>query len=277
MEPFEDIISGFDIENVSDDVKNRLWEKGLPFFLKHQNKNNPDSKDALLIALHGFGATPYETRPIAEACLKYGIDVDAPLLMGHGLKNEEDQKKYHSKMKKDKIVESIRNEIKRARDEFGYKKIFIYGQSMGGALALGIAGEGIVDACAVTAAAIRLPMGANISAILLGWLNFCVNKNEPEPDFFNLSYPFHNSHAVKELWKISKYGKKNLSNIKCPVYIAHSKNDETISPKIVPLIKKKAKGKVEIGWFDKSGHTMPLDVQGQEVTEAISLFFSKML
>jgi carboxylesterase len=265
-------LSGFD--PVPGDLQGRLWPEGRPFHLKAAGKSK-----AVVVCLHGFGATPFETRPVADACMKAGIDAVAPVLPGHGYAQEADQKREIVKMTKDGILEATRSEVARARGE--YKTVFAYGQSMGGAVALAIAGEGLVDACATTAPALKLPGGAGFNMVLTAMffnkLSFFIKKKPKPRAFVNYSYSYHNSLAAAQMQRISLHARSMLGSIACPVLIAHSHNDSTIDPVVTTWVQSKAKGLVEIAWFDKSDHTMPLDVQGAEVSAAITAFFTRHL
>jgi carboxylesterase len=261
-------LSGFD--PVPADLKGRLWPEGMPFHLKAAGKSK-----AVVVCLHGFGATPFETRPVADACVKAGIDAVAPVLPGHGYALEADQKKEIMKMTKAGILEATRREVARARVE--YKNVFAYGQSMGGA----VAREGLVDACATTAPALKLPAGAGFNMALVAMffnkLSFFIKKQVKPRAFVNYSYSNHNSLAASQMQRISMYARSMLGLIACPVLVAHSHNDSTIDPVVTTWVQSKAKGPVEIAWFDKSDHTMPLDVQGAEVSAAIAAFFTRRL
>lgn len=260
-------------EPVPQKYKERFWEQGLPFYFKHNKENTTDT---IIICLHGFTATPYEAAPIGRACFNLGMDAAGLLLKGHGFSNPIDQKKELIKMKKDNMLEAVRQEIKKAR--MRYKKVFIYGQSMGGAIAIGITGEGLVDACAVTAPALKLQRWAGTLSLLLHNFNIFIKRKptEAEKHFFNLGYSFVNSKAGWEVQKLAYYGRKMLKNINCPVLEVHSHNDSSIDPIVASWVKNKVKGPVEIAWFDESDHTMPLDVKGKEVSETIAKFFNKV-
>ncbi|MEX2682365.1 MAG: alpha/beta hydrolase [Candidatus Sigynarchaeota archaeon] len=264
--------SGFD--PVPGDVKGKLWPEGLPFYSKAAG----DSK-AVVVCFHGFGATPYETRPVADACVRAGIDAVVPILPGHGYAHDEDQKREIVKMTKDGLLEAARQEVARARER--YKTVFAYGQSMGGAIALSIAAEGIVDACATTAPALKLPAGSGfnmvLTAMFLNKLSFFIKKKPRSRTFVNYSYSHHSSIAGAQMQRLSLHARSVLGSIACPVLVAHSHGDSTIDPVVTDWVRSKARGTVEIAWFDKSDHTMPLDVQGPEVSAAIAGFFTRYL
>ncbi|MDJ0555628.1 MAG: alpha/beta fold hydrolase [Microcoleaceae cyanobacterium MO_207.B10] len=259
--------SGF--ETVPPKYQIKLWSDGLPWYYKNeQNQTN-----GVVICLHGFTATPYEIRPVGKTCLERGIDAVAPLLPGHGYAQLAAQKTEFSKMTKEVMFEAVRQEISRARKH--YEFVGIFGHSMGGAIALTMASEGLVDACTVTAPAIKLPFRVEILTGLLGWANISLPKN---PDNFNNpNYLFDNSKAGLALQRIALHSRQYLSQITCPTLVVHSHNDPLIDAIVVQWIKAQVKGTFEAVWFDESGHVMTLDVKGKEVAETVAQFLAKQI
>ena len=249
---------------------NILFPNAVPFWLKH---NTEESKKVIVICVHGHGATTYESRPIAEQIFNKGIDVVGMILPAHGIKDMKQAQKAMGKVKMHDWLNSIRDEIKKAR-EF-YDHVFIYGQSMGGAISLVMAAENRVEACAVTSSAIILPKIAGIITFLFGWLNINVSVDIENEEIFNEVYAFRNMKDTKQLVKLAKYTRKNLSKIRCPTLICHSHNDQLINPSVPLLIQNEVKDPVKINWYDESGHCMPLDVSGMQIGSDIADFFKK--
>lgn len=253
---------------LSENTDMELFEGSASFWLKSKDKT-----DTVIICLHGFGASPYEAKPIAEKCVERGMDAVGPRLPGHGIKDKKLAKKQMSQYGMIDWLGTTRATIARAREQ--YKRVFIYGQSMGGAIALLMASEGLVDACAVTGAGIRLPTGIGIFHVL-GLINFNVPHFERN-DYINETYLFRNSKSIRQLKIISKKAKKGLGKINCPVFVCHSHNDNLIHPKIVSWIEESVKGPLQVKWYDKSGHTMPLDIEKEAVSTDIAEFFRKLI
>lgn len=262
--------SGFSTEEII--PQEFLFPNTQPFWLKHNTK---ESKKAIIICVHGHGATTYEIRPIAEVIFKKGIDVAGLILPAHGIKEIKQAQKAMGKVKMDYWLTAVRSEIAKAKEI--YEHVFIYGQSMGGALSLVMAAEDRIDACAVTAAAIKLPKIAAILTFFVGWINFNMAVNLESNKIFNEVYAFRNMHDTKQLQKLANYSLKNLENIKCPLLVCHSHNDKIINPIVPLLIQKYSNGPVKINWYDKSGHCMPLDIQGKEIASDIADFFINQL
>jgi carboxylesterase len=244
----------------------KLTDHAKPFWLKNQKKS-----DAIVICCHGFTASTYESRPVGEEVYKRGIDAAGIVVPAHGLKDEKEAMKAMGSVKKEEWMDSIRSEIKKASEL--YDHVYIYGQSMGGILSLIMAEEHLVELCACTAPALQLPKGAGLSAVLMGWANINVKFTKKPGPFFNDAYGFDNARAGKQLQHMALLARKNLEKITCPVFIAHSHNDRTINHIVTDWIKSRVSGPVQIQWFDKSDHTMPLDVQATEVCSAVADFF----
>lgn len=244
-----------------------LFEGSNPFCFKSEKQSN-----SIVICIHGFGASPYEVRPVAQKIFENGIDAVGPLLPGHGIESKKDAKKAMNKSTLEDWLTTVRVVIEKARDH--YENVYMYGQSMGGAINLLMASKGLIDACALTAPGLKLPRGAGIFH-LLGRINFNVPHIE-RGDYYNETYLFRNSRAIRHLLRLTIQTQKNLSKITCPVLVCHSHNDKTINPKVVTMIQNKVKGPVQVRWFDKSGHTLPLDKQKEEVAEEIAQFFLQL-
>jgi carboxylesterase len=255
-------------EEISNDVKTDLMEFAAPSWQKH---TQPTSK-SIVLCLHGYTATPREVQPAMRAIFKKGIDTVSILFPGHGWKNFNKAKKSLGQLNYAELLQCVRSEIKTARKI--YQNVFIYGQSMGGAVAVVIAEEGLVDACALTSPAIKLPPKGELAAFFFGWLNLNLKKKDGTP-FYHECYDFNNSWSVREINRLAKIARKNLYKIQCPILECHSVLDKDITPRITRWIESQVAGNVSIEWYNKSGHTMLLDVQGEEISESIARFFAK--
>ena len=260
--------SGFNA--LSDSYAEELKEDGKPFYLKGEKSK------AVTICLHGFSADAYEARPVAEACVKYGIDALGPLMPLHGYKDEESTYNMWPSIKSSDFLEGLRNDIKLARQK--YEKVFIYGQSMGGTLAVTMAGEGLVDAVAATAPGIvKIPKiirpFLKLFLIILGGKKI---KMDPTKKFYNSAYEYIPVKAAKPLMKMMYYCRKIVKNISCPLFLALTENDDLVNPKrTLNSLYKDIRTNTIIEWFNNSGHTMPLDVDGKEISESIAKFFKE--
>ena len=231
------------------------------------------TSDTIVICLHGWTASPYEALPVARSVHKNGFAAAVPCLPGHGIRSVTLAKEVFPTIKYTDWTNAVRREIALARQS--YNNIYIYGQSMGGALALLMAEEHLVDACALTAPAIDLGWKSIFLARVFGWTNIFDTKHDETP-YFNEEYPFRSVRSAQELSRLAHIAKKQLPHIQCPVLECHSELDDAIPPKVAHLIAQKVSGPVEIQWYNRSGHSMPLDVEGVTIVREITTFFKKV-
>jgi carboxylesterase len=260
-------LSGFD--PVPLEYEGRLYKDANPFYLQHEPRSR-----AIAICIHGFTAMPYNVSPASYACFAQGMDSVAPLLPRHGFAQLTDQRREFPQMTQAELLQAVRQEIERARQQ--YEWVGLLGDSMGGAIALILASEGLVDACAVTAPALKLPWRAGLVFLVPPGLN--VNIPKPNrPNFYHPCYPFESSRAGRTLQQIAATARECLPKITCPVFVAHSHGDRTIDPIVADWVQQYVQGPVEVAWFDESDHALLLDVRGKDVAEAIATFFAQQV
>ncbi len=172
------------------------------------------------------------------------------------------------------MLAAVRQEIAQARKDYRY--VGMFGFSMGGAIALSLAAEGLLDVCAVAAPALRLPRKAEILIPLVSWASFILEAPPTEP-FYLPVYEFHHSWALRTLWGLTRHARHQLAQIQCPVLGVHSHRDLTVPPVVLKMMQKRIPAPVETAWFDSSGHCMLLDACGPAVAATIAEFFRRQL
>ena len=252
------------------EIESRLMVEARPQYSATSSPRN----DAVVICVHGFTGVPYEVAPSVRALADLGIPAVAPLLPGHGYKHRDEQVQAFAKITKEGMLAAARQEIARAREQ--YTQVGMFGFSMGGAISLIMAAEGLLDACAVAAPALRLPTKAEVLIPLLGWANFALSAPHTEP-FYLPGYEFHHSRALQALWQLSRQARHRLSDIQCPVLGIHSHNDLTVPPVVLALMEQHIPGQIKTAWFDESGHVMLLDKSGLAVASSVAEFFRSQL
>jgi carboxylesterase len=262
------VFSGFDA--LTADQQKRLLKEALPQFFAARAEG---TAEAVVVCLHGFTGMTYEADPVAAACSQMGLDAVTVLLPGHGYAAKPDQVRQFSRITGEGLLESARCVIAEARQRYG--RVAIFGQSMGGAIALQMAAEHRVDACAVAAPALRLTTNAEILIPLLSWASFTLNSNLQQ-DFYLPCYDFYHSKALRALWQVCRRARSSLTDITCPVYAAHSHNDTTIPPVVMDWLQRDVPN-LTYQWFDNSNHVLTRDVDGDEVCHQVALFLSKMV
>lgn len=242
-------------------------QDAAPFHYRHA------AAEAVVVCLHGFTATPFEVRPIAQACFERGFDAVAPLLPAHGLLDPRQARQALARITAEDWLAAVRQEVRRSQEQ--YRAVYIYGHSMGGALALGISGELPPVACAVTAPALIVPATVRWLSPWIGWVNVVVAKKIGDFGAYNPQYRFYQVRAVRQLHRLANRVQRRLHQVRCPVLVAHSVHDPLVKPAVVRRIKTHVSGPVEERWFNRSGHILPLDVEGPEVAQAVADFFGR--
>ena len=257
--------SGFD--SISVKVAAQLMPEAIPLHARPCS-----ATDAVIICVHGFTSNPYEISPVADALANAGLAAVVPLLPGHGYREHFRQRQEFAKITKDAMLNAVRQEIARAREQ--YSQVGMLGFSMGGAIALSMAAEGLLDACAVVAPAIRLPLKGEILIPLLSWARFTLNAPVKDP-FYLPVYTFHHSRALRSLWQLSRHARSQLPKIQCPILGIHSYQDPVVPPIVLDIMQERIPNAIEMAWFDHSGHVMQLDVSGDAVAAKIADFFKR--
>jgi carboxylesterase len=245
------VFSGF--QSLTDEQRSQLIPDAIPQFYPAQAGQRANS---IVVCLHGFTGTAYETRPIAEACAQAGLDAVTLLLPGHGYVEPKTQRRQFARITAEGLLTATRQILQQAHQH--YQRVGIFGLSMGGAIALQMAAEQRVDACAVAAAALRLPTKAEILVPLLSWAKFTLSS-ELQQDFYLPCYDFYHSRSLRALWQVSLQARANLTNITCPVYAAHSHHDTTIPPVVMQQMQRDISTLKAAVWLDDSNHVLTLD------------------
>ena len=249
-----------------------LLPDAFPRFLSPQYSLG--GKKAVVICLHGFSGMPYELDPGLAAIAQAGLTAAAPLLPRHGYRDVATQHREFALLNREELLAAARQEIAVARRS--YDRVGLMGFSMGGAIALTLAAEGLVDACVAIAPALRLPLKAEILIPLLGWADFEIDAH-PKETFYFPKYDFHHARSLRALWRLAALARQRLPEIHCPLQVIHSQLDRTIPPRVVELIKNKVPGPVETAWFNESGHIMLRDRAQDAVTQSLAEFMQRQL
>lgn len=229
---------------------------------------------AAVVCLHGFSGMAHELYSALDAITQLGMTAAAPLLPRHGYAESETQHREFALLNRDELLEAARQEIAIARQS--HDRVGVMGFSMGGAIALALAAEGLVDACVAVAPALRLPLKAEILIPLLGWADFEIDAH-PTESFYFPKYEFHHARSLRALWRLAALARERLPQIHIPLQVIHSQSDRTIPARVVDLIERQVPGTVETAWFNQSGHIMLRDRCSAEVAKTLAEFCQRQL
>lgn len=248
-----------------------------------------DGPDACLL-LHGLTGAPSEVRPVGEALARAGFHAVGPLLPGHGTRPEDlDQ------VTRSDLFEAARAALLGLR---GARRIYLCGLSAGALLSLelaarGFAREGLppISRLALLAPAIDFAGLTWVFTSILGRLpalSFILKKGGREvqaqaalgaqaasgdPSNPDGSYRGVPLRWGRELRLLSAEALAIAPSVRTPALILHGARDRTAAPSGARRLARVLAGPVTLRMFARSGHVLPLDVEGAEVCAAVVSFF----
>jgi carboxylesterase len=226
-----------------------------------------------VLLIHGYTATTAEVRPLAEALRKQGYTVAGPLLPGHYTRPA-DANHYRWQDWVAAVDETYNQLASRCR------RVFIGGESAGGALALYLAGEhpeaaGLI----VFAPALRLCMRPLDMALLYLMSPFVpyVPKRHMDADSLWQGYPVNPLRGGVELLKLQRRLWPRLKGIRQPLFIGQGRQDTTVDPRVAEELYAAVSSPVkELHWFDESGHCVIIDVERQTAFDLVRAFIERV-
>ena len=213
---------------------------------------------------HGYTATTAEVRLLAEGLHRRGYAVAAPLLAGHGT-HPADLNRVTWRDWVDDVEEAYASLSARC------DRVFLGGQSMGGLLALYLAGlhpeaAGVL----LYAPAIRLTLSARDKiGLYLGSL-FLTEVGRASMDGSDRwqGYPGLPLKGAIQLLRLQAVTRKRLSRVSQPVLVFQGRKDTTVHPSAGEIILRGVSSRVkEHHWMEQSSHAIPLDSEVAVVTD----------
>lgn len=199
-------------------------KKAWPFKIQNGNKT-------LAILVHGFTGTPYDLWILADFLAENQMDIEVPLLPGHGgsmamllQANEKDWYQAFCQVVKDNVGK--------------YDKIFLVGYSFGANLALQATLE-IPGITGIVSLGIPIIMRSEKNIRLLlplvkifnkPYKKSWVNGEEASAEEFGRHNYIPISNLVSFYHFIDVYTKKNLAQVTNPVLVIHSRDDVISNP-----------------------------------------------
>lgn len=220
---------------------------------------------------HGFTATPALMLPLARVLHEHGYTVAGPLLPGHGTTPFE--------------LNRCRWQDWVAGAEEVYAQlaavcscVFVGGESLGGLLALYLAGLH-PEVAGVLAYAPALQLYAPRSAwrvrLLWPWRPL-VPKSSRRTGYADArwqGYRVYPLAATRELLRFQRVVRQRLPLVRQPIMVVQGQLDRTVSPTGSLLLQRETRSAaVEVHWLAHSGHCTTIDVEWEQVA-ALSLAF----
>jgi carboxylesterase len=182
-----------------------------------------------VLALHGFGGTPFEMKLVVEVAAELGLAAHAPLLPGHGT--------HASDLARTGFADWARAGEAAFQSLLGAShRVIVIGLSMGSLIAAQLAATHKTEVCALGMLANATRLHSPFPALALrvvDWLgirDFSVPKvgadiGDPEARATHPSYGLQPIRGAIEVVRAGQRTEKILGQITAPALIAHGKRD----------------------------------------------------
>jgi carboxylesterase len=236
-----------------------------------------EGSDGVLL-LHGFGDTPQTLGLLARRLRKSGYSVLAPLLPGHGRNLDAFGKSRATEWiaaAKDAYIDM------RAR----HTSVSVVGLSMGGALAVLLAGEQHdIPTLILIAPYLGMPRLLRLAAATHRlWGRFAGEVNarnsrsihDPIEREKNLAYGAVTGRELHELLVVVRRARESLADVRAPALIIQSKEDPRCSPAIAEFtLKTLGSEDKKLIWTEGAGHIITVDYGRERVFAEVERWLS---
>jgi carboxylesterase len=247
-----------------------------PFFLP----GDPEKPACLLV--HGFTGTPKEMRWMGEYLNQQGFTCLGLRLAGHATRPKD-------------MIRSLWTDWT-ASVEDGYnllcgvsQNIFLVGLSMGGVLSLLMSTRLAQRVAGVVAMSTPYDLPAKYPAWqirILSYFKSYIRKSKEAPgaSWFDkaafaehISYPLNPIRSAAELETLLEKMRAVLPNVRVPVLMMHSRDDQYVLPENMPYIYERlGTSDKEMLWITGSGHVLTRDAARGQVFEAAAAFLYRV-
>jgi carboxylesterase len=245
-----------------------------PFFF-------PGSSEVGIVLTHGFTGTPKEMRWLGEYLNReHGYTVLGVRLTGHATQPE------------DMVRSNYTDWLASVEDGFNLlsgaaKSIYLMGLSMGGILSLTQAARLPVKGVVAMSTPYKLPDDPRLRHI--DWLARIApympkNTEGPGSGWFgntwkdyHISYPQNPLRSIGQLMKLIAEMQAALPQIKVPVLLIHSRDDDYVVKDSMPLIYEHlATPDKHMLWIEGSGHVITEEPKREQVYKAAADFVQRV-
>ncbi len=231
-----------------------------------------------VLLLHGFGDTPQTLALLARRLRKSGYSVFAPLLPGHGRSPES-----FAKSRADEWITAARDAYTGMRAR--HHAVSVVGLSMGGALAVLLAGEQRdIPALVLIAPYLGMPRLLRVAAATHWlWGKFTGEMNARNPRSIrdpierekSLAYGAVTGRELHELSIVVRRARKSLTDVRAPTLIIQSREDPRLAPAVAEFaLKALGSEQKKLVWTEGAGHVITVDYGRERVFAEVERWLS---
>jgi len=227
-----------------------------------------------VLLVHGLTSTPQSVRALGEAFAANGLDVEAVLLPGHGTTPEDLETTTWEEW-----YEAVRGGLDRLRPRCD--RLFVCGQSMGGALALRAAAHEPLDGVISLAGFLYLKdWRVKFLPILkhfMHWRRCIGNDIADETKRDEVCYDRISFATIEQLLALGAAARRDLCRIDVPALIVQSRIDHVVPPDTADLIYDTIPSTdKELLRLDRSYHVISMDYDFDLVVERAVRFMRRV-
>jgi carboxylesterase len=224
---------------------------------------------------HGYTATTAEVRLFAKRLHEKGYSVAGPLLAGHGTRPED-----LNRVTWQDWVESGEKVYQQLKSRC--ENVFLGGESMGGLVALYLAGRHPeVSGVMLYAPAVRLTISTvDKFKLYIGshFMPFAKREAMDASDKWQGYNPELPTRGILQLLHFQDAVKKMLPKITQPIILFQGRKDVTVDPQVGDIILRGVRSTVkEHHWMERSSHPILIDNELDAVTELSLRFIDNVL
>ncbi len=231
----------------------------------HQPFSNVTESEVGILVIHGITSTTSSMEYLAKQFADAGYNVELPGLTGHGTKWQD-----MNSVKYTDWIEDLEKALKKLQERCS--KIFLCGLSLGGGLALFMAGKHPeLNGVILINHAAKFTHPKFWFVPLLRKIipsTPAVASDIKDPNSKEIAYDRTPTNGVYEMLKMLKEMRKMLPDIKQPVIIFKSLEDHVVPKTSVTYTMKNIGSKnKELIWLKNSYHVAPLDYDKELIAE----------
>jgi carboxylesterase len=224
-----------------------------------------------ILVCHGFNGTPQSVEFLSKSLAKKGYTIYAPLLSGHGTHPEDMESYSYSDWIYD--VEEAYNFLQQT-----CSRIFIMGQSMGGALALRVAETKKCAGIITINAALEVPDYDPYQYLEAPRFIPDDNPDIKDPNAKEITYSVVPIKGVKQLLTLMKTTREKLQMVSSPLLLFKSPEDHVVpaycSQEIYHRVSSRDKKLVSL---PNSYHVASLDYDKNQIVKETSAFIKNCI
>ncbi|GEC03998.1 esterase [Streptomyces spinoverrucosus] len=234
-----------------------------------------DGGEVGVLLCHGFTGSPQSLRPWAEYLAEHGLSVALPLLPGHGTRWEDMEltgwQDWYAEVDRELRALSRR-----------CAQVFVFGLSMGGALALRLAarhGDAVSGVVVVNPAnkvhglsAYALPVARHLVRSTRGITSDIAKSGAVEIGYDRV--PLHAAHSLRSFFRIVD---GELPQVTQPLLLLHSPQDHVVPPAdSARILSRVSATDVREVLLEQSYHVATLDHDADRIFEESLAFIGRL-